>query len=109
MGPTFTENPGNEKKFTEIPGFYQQLNQCWECGVFPGKYTHKITQKIVGVYLRNDSRGGKICNLCVDKGLGFFERKLNKKEKKKMKKMRREMVAAQNIPHITIDAKGNTV
>lgn len=84
------------------------LNQCHECKRFAGKYnTHE--GGTVGIFLMNDSRGWKCCNLCAAAGLIIRSQKMNKSEKRKFKKMKLEIQQMRNIPHITLDAQGNKI
>lgn len=101
---TFTENKTEEEKPQIDP-----INQCMACGRRAGKYHTVQPEVFIGVYLINDVRGFKICNLCADEGKLMKKQKLGKSEKRKFKKFKREMVSAKNLPHITLDAKGNPV
>lgn len=109
MTPTAAGTLEAPKTFKENVPPFDPLNQCRECKIWAGKYEKKVTRESVGIYLRNDARGGKICNMCVDRGLGVFKTKMNKSDKRREKKMRREMQNMMNIPHITVDAKGRKV
>jgi hypothetical protein len=85
------------------------LNQCFHCGIRPGKYFNKLTQKNVGIFLYADARGFRCCNLCKEKGLYIGKRRMGKKEKKEWQILRREFTKVKDIKHITLDAKGNEV
>lgn len=103
--PTFEENPDPNQVALD------PLNQCLRCGRRAGRYLAPDRDKggFIGVYLINDSRGFKICNLCASEGVLIKKQKLGKSEKKKFKVFKRSMKQVKNIPHITLDAKGNKV
>ena len=64
-----------------------QDNRCKRCDRKPGKYRAIDDGKPIGVYLLNESNGGKICNLCLSTGQFIRKRKIGKKEKKLLKRM----------------------
>jgi hypothetical protein len=84
-------------------------NRCAACGMKAGSWKNKETGVIVKVFLINDSRQVKICNNCAKEGKLIKKHKLTKAEKKKFKKLKREIKMVKDIPHITLNAKGEVV
>lgn len=92
--PTFTEN--------QVP-IIDYLNQCFNC--------RKGSETDSGRYLIKDVRGYKLCNLCIERNPSLHQpfRKLSKKEKKKFRIFKREIMMKKDIKHITLDSKGRIV
>ena len=90
---------------------YDPLNQCHNCGRRGGKHYNSVTQKDDGVFLINDARGYKICNLCSRLGFLMKPQKIDKAEKKRLKRMRIEMSSFKTLSKksVTLDVQGNQV
>lgn len=82
---------------------------CHECGKQTGKRFNMQTMKFESIFLYRDVRGFMVCNLCKEKGLLMQRKKMTKAEKKRFKKMKREMNAALHLPHVTLDREGKVV
>lgn len=81
------------------------VNQCVVCFRRAGK--DPVTGQ--GIYLMQDARGGKVCNLCDGDGKLIRKHKMNKSEKRKFKSFKRSFKSPRNIPYVTLDKDGNEV
>lgn len=90
---------------------YDPLNQCHNCGRRNGKYQNIVTQEVEGLFLIGDARGYKVCNFCAKLGHLMKPQKITKAEKKRLKKMKLEMMSFQMLSKqsITLDVHGNKV
>lgn len=100
--PTFQENASDKPKVEEIknPPFDPQ-NQCKACKNRAGKYLTKEGVQ-VGLYLLNDARGGKICNLCNRQGLGIIKQKMNKSERREEKRNRQMILSMNKLKGVSL-------